>query len=419
MEVAYMPDGVPGKKKSKAIEWLAKAGLDNIVLDLRKYCTSYELEHREKVMETMDEYPDGIFASVYPERLLQYAEKLSAQCHELQMKNTIGIAPALSWDTERDDIDELVYEITRKSILACKKAGCRYIIINPLAKKMETEEEWERNIGFYQSFGDSLTEGLNILIPNHYRAYNGHFIRGTFSDPYRLSEFVDELNSKSEKNKYGLCIDVGVCNILGQNMNEFLCLLQDRVKAVVIRENDAVTDNALLPFSVSVHRKSRMDWTGIIRGLRKADFDGQLIFDFHDSSEAHSHLLRADFDLFIKKFVDYFAWQISMEKRIKKYGKRVMFGAGNMFRNYMKYYGTEYPPLFTCDNNSSIWGTKAEGVEIRNPEELRNIPEDCAIFICNVYYREIEKQLRKMGIANRIEYYNDEYLPYDAQADEV
>ena len=31
--------------------------------------------------------------------------------------------------------------------------------------------------------------------------------------------------------------------------------------------------------------------------------------------------------------------------------------------------------------------------------------------ICNVYYREIEAQLKDMGIENPIERFNDEFLP--------
>ncbi len=81
-----------------------------------------------------------------------------------------------------------------------------------------------------------------------------------------------------------------------------------------------------------------------------------------------------------------------------------------MCRNYMKCYGSEYPPLFTCDNNPKLWGTTFEGLEVKSPEELKHLPPDCGIFICNIYYREIEAQLRGMGLQN-IEYFNDEYMP--------
>ena len=82
-----------------------------------------------------------------------------------------------------------------------------------------------------------------------------------------------------------------------------------------------------------------------------------------------------------------------------------------MCRNYLKCYGEKYPPLFTCDNNGKLWGSVFEGLEVKNPQVLSALPKDCAVFICNIYYREIEEQLRQMGIENPIEFFNDEYMP--------
>jgi len=112
-----------------------------------------------------------------------------------------------------------------------------------------------------------------------------------------------------------------------------------------------------------------------------------------------------------KSIADYFKWQIEIERLLKKYQSRVLFGAGNMCRNYMKCYGEQYPPLYTCDNNNSLWGTDFCGLEVKPPENLKQLPEDCAIFICNIYYREIKQQLDNMGIKNPIAYFNDEYMP--------
>ena len=76
----------------------------------------------------------------------------------------------------------------------------------------------------------------------------------------------------------------------------------------------------------------------------------------------------------------------------------------------MKCYGEKYPPLFTCDNNRDLWGGELEGLKIKSPEALRELPEGSGVIICNTYYREIEEQLRCMEIEN-IGYFNDEYMP--------
>ena len=67
--------------------------------------------------------------------------------------------------------------------------------------------------------------------------------------------------------------------------------------------------------------------------------------------------------------------------------------------------------LLTCDNNQKLWGTEFCGLEVKPPESLNTISEDCMILICNIYYREIEQQLRDMRINNRIEFFSDEYMP--------
>ncbi len=81
-----------------------------------------------------------------------------------------------------------------------------------------------------------------------------------------------------------------------------------------------------------------------------------------------------------------------------------------MCRNYMKCYGRKYPPLFACDNNPKLWDTEFEGLMVKNPEELKNLPEGSGVIICNIFYREIRTQLEHMGIFN-IGYFNDEYMP--------
>lgn len=123
-----------------------------------------------------------------------------------------------------------------------------------------------------------------------------------------------------------------------------------------------------------------------------------------------SPLLRPQLLVLAKSVAEYFKWQIQIETALKKYSSVVLFGAGNMCRNFMKCYGDKYPPLFTCDNNSSLWGSTFCGLEVKAPETLRELPENCGVFICNIYYREIEQQLREMGVAN-IEFFNDEYMP--------
>lgn len=412
MNIVAIPDAPVGKA-SKLILQQVKAGFTNSLLDLAAFCPEYMLERREELKDKAVE-DKRIEVAFAPDKLREIVKSYLQQCSRLHVNHTIARAPALMADTLREDLYELICSLTMESIRIGAQAGCRYIIIEPLIRNQEMDKKRDRNIDFYFSLADTARKNhIMILIRNQYRNFHGNYVRCRLSEAYKLKNFVDELNEKAGETCFGICMDTGVCNICGQNMYEFAVTLRNEIKAVVVRENDGLHDTALIPFSGGGSGKPALDWSYVIRGLREIDYDGELICDFRDSVTLHSHLLLQDVISYAKLNIDYLAWQISVERRIKKYSRRVMFGAGKMFSNYMKYYGKEYPPLFTCDNNSSLWGTKVEGVEVRKPEELRNIPEDCVIFICNVYYREIEEQLREMGLPNRIEYYNDEYLPYD------
>ena len=310
-------------------------------------------------------------------------------------------------NTRRNDVYEFTEKLAVKSIEMCSEINGKYTIIRPLSKR-----SMSNNFDFYLRLGKIARENKTyILIENMCRDQNGHLIRGMFSDSVETAEFIDKLNATLDYECFGICVNTASLTLCGQNIREYIVSLGSRIKAVILSDCDGVNEAALLPFTAVNERKSRTDWLGVIRGLRETGFDGELILDISDTVGAFSPLLRPQVLALAKSTADYLKWQIELENLMKKYSKIVLFGAGNMCRNYMKCYGEKYPPLFTCDNNSKLWGTEFCGLEVKNPENLKNIPEDCGIFICNIYYREIEIQLRGMGIKNKIEFFNDEYLP--------
>ena len=193
-------------------------------------------------------------------------------------------------------------------------------------------------------------------------------------------------------------------------MQSMAMALEKRIWAVILTENDGKNFAKLLPFTNAYGRSSTMDWLSAVRGLRDICFDGYLILETVDTTVAFSPLLQPYLFPVYKALLDYFAMQINIENDLKKYNQVVLFGAGNMCRNYMKCYGKKYPPLFTCDNNPKLRNTEFEGLQVKNPDELKTLPKDCGVIICNIFYREIENQLRAMGIEN-IGYFNDEYMP--------
>ncbi len=81
-------------------------------------------------------------------------------------------------------------------------------------------------------------------------------------------------------------------------------------------------------------------------------------------------------------------------------GKQIiLFGSGMMFEDYMKKWSNRYRPAFLVDNDENKWGRSRMGIEIKEPKEILDIPaEKRHLIICSFYYKEIEKQLKEMGV---------------------
>ena len=328
------------------------------------------------------------------------------------MHMPIARTPHLLRNTERGDLTEHLLKLVKESLNVCGQAGCRQLIARPIFAGVPHGMEWEINQKYYLALADTARKNnVTILLENQCRDINGHLVRGICADASEAVNWIDRLNKKVGEERFGFCMDVGVCTLFGQNMQEFTMTLDSRTKAVILRDCDGRCETSMLPFTCVSSGRSQTDWLGLIRGMREICFDGVLMMDFSSTVAAYSHLFRPQLLQLAKMTMDYFKWQIGMKTVLKKYDARVIFGAGNMCRNYMKCYGEEFPPLFACDNDKKRWGKWFEGLEIRSPEALRDLDPDCAIFICNIYYKEIEEQLRQMGIRNPIEYFNDEYMP--------
>lgn len=411
MNIICEPSGIiDTERPGQGIMDIAGAGFRNIVLDAAMFCPPGELENLGK--NNRRRPSKRIPVSEHPEELHGSMEKMLEQCAEKKLYCPVAVAPYLNWNTKRDDLNGLLKKLAVESIKICGKHECRYLIVRPLFAGIPEAELWEANKTYYLELAEEARKNnVMVLLENQCKDINGHLVRGICSDGSEAAGWVDELNAAAGEERFGFCMDVGACNLCGQNMYDLALTLGGRIKAVILRDCDGTEESSLLPFTCAKQGQPQTDWLNLIRGLRKIRFDGELIIDFRDTAAVFSPILRPEIVRMAKSAADYLKWQIEMENLLRKYPVRVLFGAGNMCRNYMKCYGEEYPPLFTCDNNSALWGSEFCGLEVKNPESLKALPGDCVIFICNIYYREIERQLREMGIVSPIEYFNDEYMP--------
>lgn len=364
------------QKPMKGIEELQRSGFNSIMLPI--------------------DYFDGTIGS--------YTEIIE-KCKENSIRIPIAYAPRIhtKMNTENDMVqfpEESIKESIDESIKICKEAGSRYLIVDSC---------WKGTEEFLLKIGEEAAAcGVSVLMRNQYRRSRRRIVRGDYGEITQALELVDGLNQKMGEEVFGFCLDTGVCALCRNDVYTFITGLGKRIKAVIIKDCDGDHDARMMLFSGI---RPAIDWPDVVRGLRETGFDGEMVIDFSGTINAFPSFLRPQLYALMKSVSDYFCWQVGMELRLKRYPSRVLFGAGNMCRNYMETYGKKYPPFFTCDNNPDLWGTEICGLEVRAPEALKDLREDCGIFICNIYYQEIEEQLRKMGIHKSIEYFNDEYMP--------
>ena len=405
---------------------LLRSGYDNALLDFAAVCPPDILE---KVGKSDFKSTRYTAAAEDPKQLGGLMKGLTEQGRAAGLTFSIAKAPYTAVDTKRNDLTDRLVALALECIKICGAQDCSYLIVRPpmasvepTAKEGSDDPLEDAYSGFYLTLAQTARENrVTILLENQCRDIGGHLVRGFCAEEREAAALVDELNrlaaerygswTGQQDDYFGFCMNVGTCNLCGQNMYDFTTALGDRIKAVILRDCDGGSDASQLPFTCVKKGQPQTDWLNLIRGLRRIRFEGCLIMDYADTAAACSPILKPQLLALAKAQGDYFAWQIGMERMLAQYSSRVLFGAGNMCRNYMKNYGEVYPPLFTCDNNKSLWDTDFCGLTVRSPEALRSLPSDCAIFICNIYYREIEAQLKDMGLSNPIVYFNDEYMP--------
>ncbi len=428
-------------RPGQGITDLLRSGVDNALLDFAAVCPPGVWKNVGKSDFKSTRYTA---AAEDPKRLDGLMRALTERGRAAGLVFPVAAALYAAVDTRRNDLTDRLLALALECIKICGAQGCRYLIVRPpvavvgpTAKEGSDDPLEDAYSGFYLTLAKTARENhVTILLENQCRDIGGHLVRGFCADEREAAARVDGLNrSASERygpwngqteqevvgsgphmtgqqdNYFGFCMDAGACNLCGQNMYDFAVALGDRIKAVVLRDCDGSSDASMLPFTCVKKGQTQTDWLNLIRGLRRIRFDGCLIMDYADTAAACSPILKPQLLALAKAQGDYFAWQIGMERMLEQYSSRVLFGAGNMCRNYMKNYGDAYPPLFTCDNNKALWDTDFCGLTIRSPEALKDLPSDCAILICNIYYREIEAQLKEMGLPNPIVYFNDEYMP--------
>ncbi len=410
---------VDAKHPGQGLGDIELAGFEQVLLSTEFCCDEQKFKTMSRERR-ITEAEHLIYVPDHPEQLSEAMRPFLEMLRQCDLKCDYALASHLPRERQNYELNKLIIPIIEGAVRLAVQNGCKGIIVRPLYTGVNVDEEWEVNRPYLLRLGEVAREEIctlgetlkpfQILIENQCKYQEGHLVRGILSNPAEVCEWMTELQGEDAQIEYKLCMNVGSLSIYGQDIYEYTMAVADYIGAVIVHDGSNIEEVGMVPFTSVSSVGLMTQWIEIIRGLRSISYDGPLILDMEHAVRYCPMLLRPGLMQFAKHTMDYLAWQIHMADAMKKYDHIVLFGAGNMCRNYLTNYGEQYPPLFTCDNNPKRWGQDFYGLSIEPPEKLLDLPENTGIFICNMYYREIQKQLEEMGITEGIEFFNDEYL---------
>lgn len=386
------------------LKMISEAGFDSIGFDLSAFCLSSDSVNPSGFTKAACDLSAGM--DIIKKHFHSY--KNAADKNNLRVAQMIAPSPSRISDRKK------LGHIIENCIALCRWLGSPYLTVHPFpAGSLNSFQEWQENRDFLLSLAPSAREHRVMLcLENQYRDFNGHYIRSVCSDPDTAAEYVDRLNNEAGEELFGFCLNTGNCILFGQSLYETTTKLGNRIRTVRIQDNIGIWDQRLIPYTCTreTGSGSNTDWPGFVRGLRRTGFQGTLYFITDGSVNSFPSNMRHTILKLVEETGRFMAEQINIERNLSMCGDIILFGAGNMFENYMSSYGDKYPPLFTVDNNSKLWGTSKLGIPIKPPEAIRELNGRYGVFICNQFYYEIERQLADMGIKH-IYRFNDEYRP--------
>ena len=273
----------------------------------------------------------------------------------------------------------------------------------------DLEDEEELGAFFIRNMDAVREAGRPLGIENGCLFRSGRYFRNGLAEGERLRSFSQRLNLAGGDGLFRGAVNTGRANLLGLNAAEMIRILGDGLLAVRFEDNDGRENYEQLPGSFTSGRgEPTTDWPGIIRALAEIEFSGTGIMHVPGFLSCLPEALLPDMLHFLYRMMEEWEKQIGFGKRLAKAKQIILFGCGIRFQNYMEAWGRAHPPAFIADNNRALWGTEREGIPVRSPESILEVPgEDRLVLICNQYFIEIGKQLRDMGVSYEI--YDDAY----------
>lgn len=206
----------------------------------------------------------------------------------------------------KERINDLIQTIAVKSMEICAFFGCPHIVVYGFDAVGGSEAEWEWTEKFLDLLAP-MAKDLKITM-----CIENCIMKGFYRDAGRVAAYIDCINEKYGAEVMGFCFDTGHANLLGIAPEDFIMTLGSRLKVLYIHDNDGIRDLHQIPFTYSGDcvNVSSTDWDGVIRGLRKIQFDKVLSFETASALSAFPGKMKQDVLRFVSQIGSYFVGEI-------------------------------------------------------------------------------------------------------------
>lgn len=244
----------------EAIDWNIDLYWDRDAVEAGKFsgCSIYE------------ESPEAVLA--------HFADEL-AEIRKNGLVVTQAHAPFSGYVGSSPEMLAYCIKIYKSCIRLCAEAGCKNLIIHGVSCRydvphIDAEAAWKANLELYSALiPDLLETGVTACMENLFASGKPTITEGTCHNPQEAVALIDTLNEMAGAECFGLCLDTGHLNLMHKHIPTYIRTLGKRIKALHIHDNDAVSDQHLMPF-VGCFR-----WKEFIDALKEIGYDGDLSFE--------------------------------------------------------------------------------------------------------------------------------------------
>ena len=197
---------------------------------------------------------------------LEKAKEIRALADSVGIECNQTHAPFPSFIVGDDAYNEKMSVALRRAVEVSGILGAKNCAVHPAVNVGSGA-----NIVFFKRLEDiSRKTGVRIALENLYGCdLDGNIVSCNVSTANGLKECLAGLSEDC----FGICLDVGHAEVVGESAAEMIRELKDKMIAIHLHDVDLVHDNHALPFT------EKVDFAPIIQALRDIDYKGDVTLE--------------------------------------------------------------------------------------------------------------------------------------------